>query len=723
MKLSKIDRENISKKNEALESVKPLLKKEFIGVDDVIDQIVDSIRPFYIFPQSLKRPLIVNLFGMTGIGKTHLVERMIEILNLKHKYFRFDIGDYAKESSDWKLKSNLADEVKKTDDKDLILVFDEFQFGRTIDETGKEVDRASLRPMWELIDSGVITTISYGGFSRAFDLYDRLKHCLKSGVKVEDGIIVEGYDIYCSIMDDCHEPAYACPQDFHDVGPTIKYSGVKKPAKIDNTMTGSYSYDKKVFRQPYFITTKSFFTLFKANPALFANKKDFLTWRHLFRKKPNELLGYIYEHFIMNSPLMKKSDYSQSLIFVIGNIDEAYIMSHSSDPDADPDIFYEHSLKISVPKMKNALRNRFRMEQIGRLGNNMIVYPALNSKSYRLIIDKHLTQRTEYFKSDFGIELDFTDSLRDILYKESVFPTQGVRPILSTFNTFMDSYVSKLISDLILNPHDTKSLLWDFDQTDPAHVFVIDGKEKLRYPVKLQIEKLRKSDMSENQLYTAAHEAGHAVMAMVALELIPKMVMSKTANEAEGFCRTQLPDTKTKEFMYKEMILSLGGREAELALFGENNLSNGAGSDLTYATQQAVTMIKIFGMGVHSYQIEASNSRSSGIFAPQTTAVAEREAIKLFNKAQAETRKLVTQHLDKIIELTEFLAVNSKIEQAELTVLADKWGLKYRDKDKYHNFRDMLAAKKSPKLKLKKRAPKATSHAKAVKNVGSLNKK
>jgi cell division protease FtsH len=59
-------REDITQKNTELEAIKPALKEEYRGIDDVIDGIIEAIRPFYVFPTSLKRPLVVNLWGLTG---------------------------------------------------------------------------------------------------------------------------------------------------------------------------------------------------------------------------------------------------------------------------------------------------------------------------------------------------------------------------------------------------------------------------------------------------------------------------------------------------------------------------------------------------------------------------------------------------------------------------------------------------------------------------------
>ena len=69
---------------------------------------------------------------------------------------------------------------------------------------------------------------------------------------------------------------------------------------------------------------------------------------------------------------LKLMDLTQSLIFVIGNLDEAYYMSRNINPDISADEFHHYTLKITVADVKKALQRRFRNEQIARLGNNHI---------------------------------------------------------------------------------------------------------------------------------------------------------------------------------------------------------------------------------------------------------------------------------------------------------------------------------------------------------------
>ena len=53
-----------------LQEARKILKEEFIGLDSIIDQVVNSVSPWYITPEILTRPTVVSIWGMTGTGKS-----------------------------------------------------------------------------------------------------------------------------------------------------------------------------------------------------------------------------------------------------------------------------------------------------------------------------------------------------------------------------------------------------------------------------------------------------------------------------------------------------------------------------------------------------------------------------------------------------------------------------------------------------------------------------
>src|SRR6056297_564540 len=168
---------------------------------------------------------------------------------------------------------------------------------------------------------------------------------------------------------------------------------------------------------------------------------------HVLQFNENETIDFIKE-ILRHALCPKVVDLSKSLIFIIGNLDEAYKMAGDFNPDIDADSFYQETLKIGISEIKTALKRRFRKEQISRLGNTHIIYPSLDSNAFRNIIVRALNKIEEQWLGEFGATLNFDHSVIDILYAESVFPTQGARPVLSTINQLVRSRLGNIILEI-----------------------------------------------------------------------------------------------------------------------------------------------------------------------------------------------------------------------------------------------------------------------------------
>ena len=58
-------RSTFLEKKEILENAKIQLKKEFIGIDSIIDEVVDVVSSWYTLNFLQDKPLIINLWGLT----------------------------------------------------------------------------------------------------------------------------------------------------------------------------------------------------------------------------------------------------------------------------------------------------------------------------------------------------------------------------------------------------------------------------------------------------------------------------------------------------------------------------------------------------------------------------------------------------------------------------------------------------------------------------------
>jgi cell division protease FtsH len=102
-------------------------------------------------------------------------------------------------------------------------------------------------------------------------------------------------------------------------------------------------------------------------------------------------------------------DYGKLLVFVSGNLDEAFSSAMATDDcDTDADVYHEMTKKITIADIKSALTRRFRPEQVARLGNNHIIYPSLSKDSYQKLIrsscEKYVSEMTEISGINFTLD-------------------------------------------------------------------------------------------------------------------------------------------------------------------------------------------------------------------------------------------------------------------------------------------------------------------------------
>lgn len=64
-----LETEEIKKKKQLLKNAEEVLKQEFVGIDNVIENTLLNMRPWFLYPELQDKPLVISLFGMTGCGR------------------------------------------------------------------------------------------------------------------------------------------------------------------------------------------------------------------------------------------------------------------------------------------------------------------------------------------------------------------------------------------------------------------------------------------------------------------------------------------------------------------------------------------------------------------------------------------------------------------------------------------------------------------------------
>lgn len=657
----------IIQKKEFINTLAVKLKAEFIGLDGIIDEVLSLISPWYFFPEAQVRPTIVNLWGLTGTGKTALVKRIVELLDMKDHFIHLDMGEYAGESGSW-IKTMLTDDLEHFHEKPSVLCLDEFQFARTLDNGENELTRDKMRVLWELFDSGKIYYEPHGSgyyIKRADAAIQLIVKCIKKEVSICNGEITGNAQEFLS---------------------TFSGYYFDNTERYGQEITTSYFLSKDFIEGIKELYDKS-------------NYSD-MDVQNIIKAATLPEIGDFLIKGIQKELAVKQLDLSGSLIFILGNLDEAFYMSSDLNPDLSADEFYAETLKINIADIKSALKKRFRNEQIARLGNNHIIYPCFNNHGYRVLIERNLERIGDYVKTQFGVTIQFDASVVKAIYDEGVFPAQGVRPVLTTIKQMVESYIGQVFCTIIEQHLPVCEILWIFNENRYALAFLDENEEQvghLEFFPKLKLKELRKPDNDDVQMHTAVHESGHAIVASLALRILPSIVVTKTVSSTcDGFCRVNMPEKMTtKGVIRKRIMVALAGFLAEKMIFGDENTSMGVDNDIERATELANQAIKEYGMGSDPIRIHVQTADSNDYFFNKEKY--EEQAMNLIKGCIAETERLIASNKLLLLKMSQYLTEHSVIREQAIGEMVKYYGVEpwlktegFMTKDNYYNFKKMV---------------------------------
>lgn len=592
---------NFQEKQDKLNEVRAKLKREFFGIDGVIDKIIDSVRSWYIMPQIINYPVIINLWGLTGVGKTQLVRQLVRYLDFQHKFVEIQMDGFSKgsglrEDSICSILEGSSVEEGETG----ILLLDEFQRFRTKQDDGKDMEVKRYQDVWMLL--------SDGRFSSDNSFYAQLQEQL-------------AYDLYY--------------KDIKDNGPQ-KEDPEKTPIK------------KKFALYPF--EARRFKKLLKLPESILEIMEwDALKIQELCRKA-------------LQSKESRVIDYSKLLVFVCGNLDEAYKMSSGVDDcDTDADIFYEYTKKINITSIKDALTNRFRPEQISRLGNNHIIYPSLNRNAYELIIQGACQKYIQGLYESCKIEIRLDNSVYKAIYDNSVFPVQGTRPVFSSIHKIF----SNTLADIAVWAIERNYIQLDLFLDVPNRKIIArcEGEEK-EVTVDLDIQDIKKRNSIDFNTLIAVHEAGHALVFAKLFQEAPAEIKINISSFKGGFTVLNTLGT-TKSSLLNYIATLYAGAAAEEIVFGPENRSIGCEGDIAKATTAAAQYVRRYGfdgyyscvvydnMGYTNYSIKSTDPILEAILKDQKERAFQilndnEEALKVLSK------KLIDQETIRAEDFVDF---------------------------------------------------------------------
>jgi len=187
--------------------------------------------------------------------------------------------------------------------------------------------------------------------------------------------------------------------------------------------------------------------------------------------------------------------------------------------------------------------------------------------------------------------------------------------------------------------------------------------------------------MSEDEKkLTAYHEGGHAIVALN--EKVSDPIHKATIiprGRALGMVM-RLPErdqlSVTREKMYSDIAVAMGGRIAEELIFGHDKVTSGASSDIDMATKMAKNMVTRYGMskelGPLAYAeneeevfLGRSVTRTQNM-SEETSKKVDSEVKKIVETGYDRARKVLTEKIDDLHKIAKALLVYETLTGDEI---------------------------------------------------------
>jgi Peptidase family M41 len=363
-------------------------------------------------------------------------------------------------------------------------------------------------------------------------------------------------------------------------------------------------------------------------------------------------------------------DHSQTLILISGNLDEAFRMAlQTSESDVDADIFHAFTKKITQVDIKNALTRRFRPEQVARFGNIHLIYNSLRRIDFEHLIVAEIGKIIAKTEARFGVKMEISTNLNTLIYRNGVFPVQGVRPVFSSIIDILETNLSKFLFEALLA--DVQHIAVDYSFEKKEIVAILDHRQEVRLPYVGRIDKIRQGNLDAVVANVSVHEAGHAVAYIVQFGIAPLQLKSKVASSYAGGFTFPHQIYETKENIIKKTIVFLAGGIAEEVIFGEENATVGRSNDREQATMLLMDYIRMHGFDEEfqaHYALE--NAYMMDKFKTDT------DVEKMMARLVADTRQLLVTNQQFLLELSRELREKGSMEAKETAAVAARFGLR-----------------------------------------------
>ncbi|HRW18085.1 MAG TPA: hypothetical protein P5181_04500 [Dermatophilaceae bacterium] len=602
---TRVDIMEVQTRQARLEQARAALHAHFVGIDTVIDELIDAVAVWYLMPEVLARPVVVNLGGMTGVGKTDLVRRLVRSLDLQHRFVEIELSHTDAESRH-ELVADRLGEAGLLDSRPGILLADEIQRFRTLTPNGDPIPQTRFGDFWELLSDGWLSR-----------------------------------------------------RDSPDLDWLIASMREDRDAIIRRRTKGKRSTEPDEIGLWHGRSLQRTLGLPAPLDAL-AGLSHGEALRRLEQARADKRL---------HQPV----DCRQLLVIVSGNLDEAFPMARDTDEaDVDADIVAAYTAKVSVVDVKAALRRRFTPEQVARFGNVHLVYRSLRRIDFERVIAREIARLAEQARQRLGIAVQVGPAVSGLVYRNGVFPVQGVRPALSSVGDIVGTHLAKLLCLAALAGVDEVHL--DYDEAAGELVGTVGARgavvpEQQRWPFAGRADRVRDAARADQLACVAVHEAGHALAYAALFGLAPLQLTARAAGtDADGFTYRHHA-MLTRDSMADLAVVALAGGLAEELVFGVGNASAGRATDRARATELVLDAVRRYGFD--RWHADRALEHEHAMNTSVTDETVEQVLAGLVDRA----RLVLVEHRSALLALATRLALSGNLSSVEVVALLGEHGV------------------------------------------------